>query len=136
MTELRNDLWKTEAIQQLVKSDRLSRLGQLATRWYESWQEVERLNKRLSLLGDDKVMASRIRDMRDDQETACRLYAERVASTQARSATDLVWKLLIAADPKSDTDDVSKSSQDLSRSALDDLLRFLKVNQKVTVSEA
>lgn len=136
MPEHRTDLWTSDVIQRLYKGGNLSPLGQLAKRWHESGLEVERLSLRLATLADDKVMASRIRDMRDDQMNACRLYAARVANSPAKSASDLVWKLLIATDIKPDTQDALKTSQSISRSTLDDLLRFLSLNQKTESADA
>jgi hypothetical protein len=136
MTEYSTGLWASDAIQRLHENGNLSSSGQLATRWHESALEIERLNSRLATLTDDKIMASRIRHMRDDQANACRLYAARLASTPAKSATDLVWKLLIATDIKPENEDALKISQSVSRSALDDLLRFLRLSSETESADA
>lgn len=131
-----SDLWSSDTVQRLLASQAKSPLAQLVKRWRESQLEVERLTARLEAVSEDKVMSSRIRQMREDQENACRLYVERVAETRARNATDLIWKLFVAADAEPADAGLTNASQSVSHSALIDLISFVKTSERVRGAKA
>lgn len=127
--ETDKDLWSSEFVEDLLASQIKSPIGQLVKRWRESWLEVDRLTERLELLSDDRVMSSRVRNMRADQENACRLYADRITETRARNATDLAWKLLVAAESKPGTEDALQATRTMAKSAFYDLIHFIRKSE-------
>ncbi|MDG1825407.1 MAG: hypothetical protein P8H62_03975 [Henriciella sp.] len=127
-----SNFWLQPLVVEMFERSQTTLLGAKTKQWLEAETELSRLVERLNKLEaerGDKVMATVVRSKIAEQSERVQRCADEIADMPARNAVDVIWKLSVARDISIRMADENAPTAKLSTSALNDLLRFVKVKQ-------
>lgn len=124
--------WSQPDVIEMFERAQSSEIGRKTKQWLEAETELSRLTERLTKLEaerGDKVMAAMVRTKITEQTEYVHRRANVIAETPAKNAIDIIWKLCVSRDVGIRMADQNAPSVQLSTSALDDLMRFVRMKQ-------